>query len=99
MNKYLIQVRIKGRLVRSTIEAESVIHARLIAEWHFGAGSVASLPTKLAEANPAPNPRIDALKRQKENVSKQLKAERARQKIQKAQQQINLAQQSMVQKQ
>lgn len=32
--------------------------------------------------------RIDGLKRQKENVSKQLKAERDRQKIAKAQQQI-----------
>jgi hypothetical protein len=96
MNRYLIQVRIKGQLVKTTIEADSVIHARLIAEWHFGIGSVSNLPTKLAEANPTPNPRIDALKRQKDNVSKQLKAERARQKIQKAQQQINSAQQSLI---
>lgn len=98
MNKYLIQVRIKGQLVRSTVEAESVIHARLIAEWHFGVGSVSNLPTKLAEANPTLNPRIDALKRQKDNVSKQLKAERARQKIQKAQQQITTARQSVLPK-
>lgn len=88
MNKYLVQVRVKGRLVRTTIEAESVIHARLIAEWHFGIGSVSNMPTKLAEINQTPNLRIDALKRQKDNVSKQLKAERDRQKIQKAQQTI-----------
>lgn len=99
MNKYLVQVRVKGQLVKTTIEADSVIHARLIAEWHFGVGSVSNQPTKLAEATPAPNLRIDALKRQKDNVSKQLKAERARQKIQKAQQQIATAQQSLVQKQ
>lgn len=99
MNKYLVTVRIKGQVVKTTIEADSTTHAKLIAEWHFGIGSVSNLPTKLAEAIPAPNPRIDALKRQKDNVSKQLKAERARQKIKKAQQQINSAQQSMVQKQ
>lgn len=42
-------------------------------------------------ANKPPNPqqaRINALKRQKESVSKQLKAERDRQKIAKAQQAI-----------
>ena len=33
--------------------------------------------------------RIDGLKKQKENVGKQLKAERDRQKVAKAQQQIN----------
>ena len=33
--------------------------------------------------------RIDGLKKQKENVAKQLKAERDRQKVAKAQQQIN----------
>jgi hypothetical protein len=33
--------------------------------------------------------RIDGLKRQKDNVAKQLKAERDRQKVAKAQQQIN----------
>lgn len=98
MNKYLVKVRIKGQLVRTTIEADSAIHARLIAEWHFGMSSVLNLPSKLTEANPTPNPRIDALKRQKDNVSKQLKAERARQKIQKAQQQISTAQQSLLQK-
>lgn len=98
MNKYLVKVRIKGQIVKTAIEADSVIHARLIAEWHFGIGSVLNLPTKLTEANPIHNPRIDALKRQKDNVSKQLKAERVRQKIQKAQQQISTAQQSLLQK-
>jgi hypothetical protein len=98
MNKYLVKVRIKGQLVRTTIEADSAIHARLIAEWHFGINSVSSQPIQLAETNSTPNPRIDALKRQKDNVSKQLKAERARQKIQKAQQQISTAQQSLLQK-
>ena len=96
MNKYLIQVRVKGQLVKTTTEADSIIHARLIAEWHYGIGSVVSLPKKLAETNQVTNLRIDALKRQKDNVSKQLKAERARQKIQQAQQQMKTAQQSLI---
>ena len=96
MNKYLVKVRIKGQLVRTTIEADSAIHARLIAEWHFGISSVSSQPIPLAETNPTPNPRIDALRRQKENATRALKAERARQKISKAQQQISTAQQSLI---
>ena len=100
MNKYLVQVRIKGQIVKTTIEADSAIHAKLIAEWHFGIGSVANTPSPIKEeAVSAPqNPRLDALKRQKDNATQALKAERAREKIQKAQQQINTARQSLTQK-
>ena len=51
MNKYLVQVRIKGQLVKTTIEADSTIHAKLIAEWHFGIGSVANTPSSINEYN------------------------------------------------
>jgi hypothetical protein len=93
MNKYLVQVRIKGQLVKTTIEANSVIHAKLLAEWYFGIGSIASTPIKLGEnaaltLQTPQQQRIKSLQTQKDNVSKQLKAERNRQKIQKAQQQI-----------
>lgn len=49
MNKYLVQVRIKGQIIKTTIEADSVIHAKLLAQWHFGFCSIASTPTKLGE--------------------------------------------------
>jgi hypothetical protein len=93
MNKYLLLIRIKGQVVKTTIEADSAIHAKLLGEWHYGIGSVANTPTKLEEQSPkAPltpqQARIKSLQTQKDNVSKQLKAERNRQKIQKAQQTI-----------
>ncbi len=93
MNKYLIQVRIKGQLVKTTIQADSVIHAKLLAEWHFGIGSVTNTPVRLGE-NTISKPltpqqqRIKSLQTQKQNIAKQLKAERNRQKIQRAQQTI-----------
>lgn len=92
MNKYLLSVRIKGKIVKTTVEADSAIHARLLGEWHYGIGSVASIPTQLEEELGAPQTpqqaRIKSLQTQKDNVSKQLKAERDRQKLTKAQQTI-----------
>lgn len=92
MNKYLLSIRIKGQIVKTTIEADSAIHARLLGEWHYGIGSVASTPSKLEEELGAPQTpqqaRIKSLQTQKDNLSKQLKAERDRQKIAKAQQTI-----------
>ncbi len=93
MNKYLLSIRIKGKVVKTTIEAESTIHAKLLGEWHYGIGSVAASPIKLKEQSPkAPltpqQARIKSLQTQKDNVSKQLKAERDRQKIAKARQKI-----------
>ncbi len=99
MNKYLLSVRIKGQVVKTTVEADSAIHAKLLGEWHYGIGSVATSPIKLEEQSPKPpqtpqQARIKSLQMQKDNVSKQLKAERSRQKIQKAQQTIRNAQSS-----
>lgn len=99
MNKYLVPIRIKGQVVKTVIYADSVIHARLLGEWHYGIGSVASTPTRLEEQERGvSNTRLDALKRQKDNATQALKAERAREKIQKAQQQITTARQSMLTK-
>jgi hypothetical protein len=91
MNKYLLSVRVKGQVVKTTIEADSTIHAKLLGEWHYGIGSVATSPIKLEEQSPKSPPtpqqqRIKSLQMQKDNVSKQLKAERDRQKIAKARQ-------------
>ena len=88
MNKYLVQVRIKGQIVKTTVEADSVIHAKLLAEWHFGIGSVASTPTKLSE-NTISTPqtpeqaRIKSLQTQADRAKDAVKAERARQQMKK----------------
>ncbi len=92
MNKYLLSIRIKGQIVKTTVEADNSIHAKLLGEWHYGIGSVANTPTRLEEVFGAPQTpqqaRIKSLQTQKDNIGKQLKAERDRQKIAKAQQQI-----------
>ncbi len=93
MNKYLVQVRIKGQIVKTTIEADSFIHAKLLAEWHFGIGSVVSTPTKLGE-NAVSTPqtpeqiRVKALQAQVNRAKQAVKAEKARQTIKRAQQQL-----------
>jgi hypothetical protein len=104
MNKYLVTVRVKGQLIKTLVFADSATHARLLIEYHFGFNSIVNSPVKaenqvngyqlLDEVVKAYKPltpqqqRIKSLQTQKDNVSKQLKSERDRQKIQKAQQQI-----------
>ena len=104
MNKYLATVRVKGQSIKTYVFADSVIHARLLIQYQFGMDSLLSTPTKaegresgythleeVVKANMPLTPqqaRIKSLQTQKDNVSKQLKAERNRQKIQKAQQTI-----------
>jgi hypothetical protein len=76
--------------------ADSMIHARLILEYQFGMNSLASSPLQVNEAGTIKlqtpdQARLAALKRQKDNVAKQIEAERDRQKIYRAQQQISQA--------
>lgn len=94
MNKYLVQVRIKGQLIKTTVEADSSIHARLIAEWHFGIGSVASTPTKLEEASISTpqtpeQARVKSLQAQADRAKQAVKAEKAKQKIKQGQMQLS----------
>jgi len=94
MNKYLVTVHIKGQSVKTTIEADSTIHAKLIAEWQFGIGSVSSTPKRLGEDGPtAPQTpeqaRIKSLQIQAKRARQAVKAERARQKIQQGQKQLS----------
>ena len=112
MNKYLATVRVRGQLVKTYVFADSAIHARLLIQYQFGMDSLSSTPikaeggesgyTQLEEVVKANKPltpqqaRIKSLQTQKDNVSKQLKAERNRQKIQKAQQTIQSARQSEI---
>jgi len=104
MKKYLAAVRVRGQSVKTYVFAESAIHARLLIQYQFGMNSLLSQPikteggesgyTKLEEVVKAIKPltpqqqRIKSLQTQKDNVAKQLKAERNREKIQKAQQTI-----------
>ena len=94
MNKYLASVRIKGQIVKMTVFADSIIHARLILEYQFGLNSLTSTPVQVNEAGTIKpqtpdQARLAALKRQKDNVAKQIETERDRQKIHRAQQQIS----------
>ena len=101
MNKYVASVRVKGQSVKTAVFADCQTHARLLLQYVYGFNNLASTPTLVNEAINTIKPltpqqsRIDSLKRQKDAVGKQLKAERDRQKIAKAQQQIAKAQQSI----
>lgn len=98
-NKYLVPIRIKSQVVKTVIFSDRTIHARLLGERHYGIGSVVTSQTLVREQDTStPNPRLDTLKRQKDNATKALKAERARQKITRAQQEITQAQQSLTKK-
>lgn len=104
MNKYVATIRVNGTTVRTVVYADSSIHARLILEYQFGSGNVVHSPTlaegatndclTLDEVVATIKPltpqqtRLDSLKRQKDTATKNLKAERDRQKVAKAQQQI-----------
>jgi hypothetical protein len=107
MNKYFATVRILGQSVKTMVFAESAVHARLILEFQFGIGNalILSKPSSISnftfrsleEVISTIKPlspqqaRIDSLKKQKELLTKNLSAERDRQKITKAQQQIRFA--------
>lgn len=104
MNKYLATIRINGNPIRTLVYAESPIHARLLIQYQFGMNSLTGQPIRaeatdigymtLDEVIKSHKPltpqqaRINSLQTQKDNVAKQLKTEKNRQKIQKAQQQI-----------
>ena len=94
MNKYLASVRIRGQIVKMDVFADSMIHARLILEYQFGMNSLASAPVQVNEAGTIKpltpdQARLAALKRQKDNVAKQIEAERDLQKLAKAQKTIS----------
>jgi hypothetical protein len=104
MNKYIATVRINGQLVKTLVFATNAIHARLLIQYQFGMNSISSNPTKtegntvgyalLDDVVTAHKPltpqqaRIKSLQQRKDDATKQLKAERDRQKLAKAQQQI-----------
>jgi len=94
MNKYVASVRVKGASIKTAVFADSQLHARLILQYVYGMNSLNSAPIQVNEATNTIKPltpqqaRIDGLRKQKDNISKQLKAERDRQTVAKAQQAI-----------
>lgn len=94
MKKYLVPIRIKGQVVKTVIYADSVIHARLLGEWHYGMGSVVSTPSKLEEhgATTPQTPeqaRVKSLQDQADRAKHAVKAEKARQALANAQQKLS----------
>jgi hypothetical protein len=92
MNKYKATVRVRGKPVRTAVFADSALHARLILEFQYGIGSIVNAPSSATnedlDAATPPTPqqaRIDALKKQKDAITKNLQAERDRQKLANAQ--------------
>ena len=93
MKTYLANIRIKGQLLNTHIQADSAIHARLLAQYAYGMSSIGTDPIPVNEDEmikplPPEKARLAALKQQKDTAAKLLKAERDRQQIKKAQQQI-----------
>lgn len=97
MKTYIATVRIKGVPVRTTVQAECPVHARLLLQYQFGMDSIIASPV-LAENAQAPKTpeqmRLDILKANKERAGDALAAERQRQKIAKAQRALVAARQS-----
>ena len=96
MNKYKATIRVKGQTINTMVFADSPLHARLILEYQFGMNCVVHAPTPVSEADtlkpikplPPDKYRLASMKKQKDALSKSIKAERDRQKIKNAQQQI-----------
>ena len=93
MKTYLAHIRIHGQIVRTHIHAESTIHARLLVQYAYGMNSIGNDPIQVSESEmikplPPNKARIVALKQQKDNADKLLKAEQNKQKIKRSQTQI-----------
>ena len=90
MNKYQAGVRVKGKLVKTVVFADSPIHARLILQYQFGMDSLVSYPsaiTEVATIKPLTpdQQRIKSMRARVKQDQAAVKAERARQKIKSGQ--------------
>ncbi len=96
MNKYKAKIHINGRAVSTVVFADSPLHARLIIEFQYGIGCIVKGPNQLKESDTlkpikplSPEKyRLASLKKQKDALTKNIKAERERQTVKSAQQQI-----------
>lgn len=93
MKDYIATVRIKGRVIKTIVHAESQIHARLLLQYQYGMDCIVASPV-LAETSQPKTPeqlRIDALKATKDRAVDALTAERQRQQVAKAQRSLSAA--------
>jgi len=92
MYKYLVAIRIKSQAVKTIIYADSTIHAKLLAEWHYGIGSVANTPQRLQETQTTPQQqRVNQLKQQLDTAKLQQKRTKLnQQQVKLNQQRTNL---------
>jgi len=51
MNRYLVTVRIQGKNVRTVVDADSVMHARLLVDYRFGFGNLIGQPQAISEGD------------------------------------------------
>ena len=49
MNRYLVTVKIRGQSVRTVVDADTPVHARLLVDYKFGLGSLVGQPLAVAE--------------------------------------------------
>jgi len=47
MNRYLVVINLKGRIVKTVVYAENTLQAKHLAEFQFGSGSLISAPSLL----------------------------------------------------
>ncbi len=82
--------------MNTVVFAENPIHARLIIEYQYGIGSIVSGPNQIIESDTvkpikplSPDQhRLASMRQQKDALTKNIRAERDRQKLKIAQQQI-----------
>jgi hypothetical protein len=92
MNRYIATVRVKGRLIKTIVFADSQLHARLILQYQFGFDSLTSTPLQVNEVSiskpltPA-QARIASLLQQAKRSQQAVKQARLRQQQQKLNQQ------------
>ena len=92
MNRYIATVRVKGRLIKTIVFADSQLHARLILQYQFGFDSLTSIPIQVNEVSTSKPPtpqqqRITSLEQQAKSSRQAVKQERLRQQQQKLNQQ------------
>ena len=88
MYKYLVSIRIKSQVVKTIIYADSTIHAKLLAEWNYGIGSVTNTPQRLQETQTTPQQqRVNQLKQQLDTAKCTAKITKLNQQQQKLNQQ------------
>jgi hypothetical protein len=87
MHDYIATIRVQGALIKTVVQADCSVHARLLLQYQYGWNSIVTSP-RLLENITLKTPeqqRIDSLKATKDRSADALAAERQRQKISKAQ--------------